>query len=152
MTPYNFKHNDNGSWDIVYITMEDLNTKEHIKKIYDIIEKNGENIDKLTRALIGDSEFGSLGFRQRMEKTEETLYEHKVRMDDMDSRFNKMYQRVVGICVGVTIAASAIGWMLQNSGTAEANPIESVTEIEGASFNKSIDHPIIDLSKVKGIK
>lgn len=112
--------------------MKDMTTDEHIKLIY-------ERLENLTRAMLGDKEFGNRGYRQRIERAETKLESHDDRMDKIDKRFEKVYQRVIGITIGVSIAAGAVGWVIENSVIeAEANPVESVQRIEVPSVNEDL--------------
>lgn len=77
------------------------------------IDRINTRLDELFTALLGDKTFGSLGYRQRIEKNETKLRKHEEHMKRIDERFTKIYQRVIGITIGITIAASVIGWFIQ---------------------------------------
>lgn len=101
-----------------------MTTEEHIKVIYDRLET-------LTSVMLGNKEFGTRGWRHRIERAENKLSNHDDRMDKIDKRFEKIYQRVVGICIGVTIATSAVGWVVQNSIIdVQARSVEHIESVE----------------------
>lgn len=135
--------------------MEDLDTDEHIERLYERISEMSETLQKMLTAFLGSDTYGSRGYRHRIESNEESIVEHRKRMNKIeekhtkqinelemkqtkrmntiDTRFDKVYQRVVGICVGVTICVSVVGWWVVNSTKViQANPVPRIEQIPSA--------------------
>ena len=119
---------------------DNLTTEEHIKRLYEQIEQTTKTMHKMLTAFLGSQEYGTRGYRHRIEQNEEAIDHHEKRMNKMDERFKTIYQRVMGIAVGVTIAALAIGWMVVNvRNDAHGSPIPKVERIYTPHLSSPIE-------------
>jgi hypothetical protein len=118
---------------------DDMTTDEKLDGI-------NKRLDTLFSGIKGDN-FGNPGYRQRIERNEKALYEHERRMNDIDKRFDKIYQRVIGICIGVTIATGTTGWLIKEA-VVPAKAVPAVTRIQTVPLSTLTVQPAIPLDTI----
>jgi hypothetical protein len=124
-----------------------VNKDDQIERLFEQNEKLQNQLTGLVSAVKGDS-YSNPGIGKRVTEVEKKQLQTDKRLIQMDSRFDKIYNRVLGICLGVSIATGVTGWAIKRVAL-PAKAVPAVTHIRTVPLStQSVLQPAVPLDTI----
>jgi len=87
--------------------------QEDIRRIYQILKQQGDDIAEIKQVLRGNSEFEQDGYMQRIASNETSIKDNHEAISDVQKRIDHIYNRVIGIGIGIAAVISVLLWLVE---------------------------------------
>nr|BDD48094.1 hypothetical protein 10 [Balneolaceae bacterium] len=87
--------------------------QEDIRRIYQILKQQGDDIAEIKQVLRGNSEFEQDGYMQRIASNETSIKDNHEAISNVQKRIDHIYNRVIGIGIGIAAVISVLLWLIE---------------------------------------